>query len=159
MWKTRFCKKSRWDASRFLKINSNWGGSQLLHETSTSPYGNLYENFLSRQRKNYLFNRSYVFFFKSIALFCEKKRNWIQTQNQADNRIAFVHSFAKTKRSRLTSLTFPGARQPRFVFPIFKSSRYWIIFSSPQGYRVSRKISDGKHKCKLPYKGFHFIIN
>ena len=99
------------------------------------------------------------FFFKSIALFCEKKRNWIQTQNQADNRIAFVHSFAKTKRSRLTSLTFPGARQPRFVFPIFKSLRYWIIFSSPQGYRVSRKISDSKHKCKLPYKGFHFIIN
>ena len=106
-----------------------------------------------------IYSTDHMFFFKSIALFCEKKRNWIQTQNQADNRIAFVHSFAKTKRSRLTSLTFPGARQPRFVFPIFKSLRYWIIFSSPQGYRVSRKISDGKHKCKLPYKGFHFIIN
>ena len=63
------------------------------------------------------------FFFKSIALFCEKK-NLIQTQNQADNRIAFVHSFAKAKRSRLTSFTFPGARQPRFVFLIFKSLRY-----------------------------------
>lgn len=140
------------------KFKLRWKSATQFTGNLNTPYGNLYENFLSRQRKNYLFNRSYVFFFKSIALFCEKK-NWIQTQNQADNRIAFVHSFAKAKRSRLTSFIFPGARQPRFVFLIFKSLRYWIIFSSPQGYRVSRKISDGKHKCKLPYKGFHFIIN
>ena len=105
-----------------------------------------------------IYSTDHMFFFQINRSFLRKK-NWIQTQNQADNRIAFVHSFAKAKRSRLTSFTFPGARQPRFVFLIFKSLRYWIIFSSPQGYRVSRKISDGKHKCKLPYKGFHFIIN
>ena len=158
MWKTRFCEKSRWNASRFLKINSNWGGSQLLDGKPQHPLWKPLWKFSVKTTENYLFNRWYVFFFKSIALFCEKK-NWIQTQNQADNRIALVHSFAKAKRSRLTSFTFPGARQPRFVFLIFKSLRYWIIFSFPQGYRVSRKISDGKHKCKLPYKGFHFIIN
>ena len=55
------------------KFKLRWKSATQFTGNLNTPYGNLYENFLSRQRKNYLFNRSYVFFFKSIALFCEKK--------------------------------------------------------------------------------------